>query len=80
MRACAFTITIDDKESSPEIVKFLWLCKIKSRDCFLMILEFTTPKSNNYDMPILGTFLHMINPLGWEFFCQYVKMKSQFID
>ena len=62
----------DSSKPPDEVVQFLWLCKLKSRSCFLLIAEFTTPKLKDYSMPVLKMFLRFLNPNGSKFYSHYV--------
>jgi len=46
------------------VVQYLWKSKLKSRDAFLLIGEFITPKVSDYNMPVLKDLMYCLGPTG----------------
>ena len=55
-------------------VEWLWYCKIKSRACFLLVLEFLILQYGQ-----LWDFLVCLKPNGAQFFTVFIDGNMQFI-
>ena len=65
-------MVMGNKKPPKYIVEFCWDCKLKSRDSFLLILEFITPKAMDLRMPVLKNLLQGLRKAGKLFFNYYV--------
>ena len=55
-----------------EAIEFLKNRKLKSRACFMNILEFITPKIDDYSMPVLDDMLNCLSPIGGQFYHHFI--------
>ena len=73
-------VQIENALKKKVAIEWLWHCKLKSRDSFLMILEFITPIFKDYKLSILYNMLSCLSKTGGnEFFILYVINNNQFV-